>query len=324
MSSTELDLPVLVTPEQIRRREFVTTRRGYDVEQVRDYLEQLSRQVEQMEGLLRTAKLQAGAAERAQTEPRLDPYQQLSDRFAEVLRTTDREADRIRREAKDEADRILREARTEADRIRLDAQSRAEQAREEADRALREARSQADRTITGLATRRDALVDQLAAMQERLLGVAHELEAAIERPEDEAALLASLEAAAADARAGDPTAEPPGSAGMRDEIDAAFAPPDPGPPTQVAEQTAVTEPTAAAEPTAVAEPGTPTEPGTAAGQPPAPPDRQPPPVDTTTRVIDLGAGERTVEELWASADPDDLRIPEIPALDLDWDDDPPD
>jgi cell division initiation protein len=288
MPSTELDLPLLVTPEQIRRREFVTTRRGYDVEQVRDYLEQLSRQVEQMEALLRTARLQAGAAERAQAGARLDPYQQLSERFAEILRTTDREADRIRREAKDEADRILREARTEADRVRLDAQSRAEQAREEAERALREARGQADRTIAGLATRRDALVEQLATMQERLIGVAHELEVAIERPEDEAALLASLEAAAADASAGDPTTgeNAPGTE-VVDEIGAEIAPADPERP-----------------------------------QRPEPPVEQPaPPVDATTTVIDLGAAERTVEELWASADPDDLRIPEIPALDLDWNDD---
>jgi DivIVA domain-containing protein len=261
MSSTELDLPVLVTPEQIRRREFVTTRRGYDVGQVRDYLEQLSRQLEQMETMLRSAKLQADAAERAQAGPRPDPYQRLSERFAEVLRTTDREADRIRREAKEEADRVLREARTDADRIRLDAQSRAEQAREDAERTVREARSHADRTIAGLATRRDALVEQLAAMQDRLIGVAHELEAAIERPEDDAALLASLEAAAADASMGDPTD-------------------------------------------------------------PAPADREVPPVDPSATMIDVEQTERTVEELWASADPDDLRIPEIPeipALELDWD-----
>ena len=44
------------------------------------------------------------------------------------------------------------------------------------------AREQADRTISGLATRREALVDQLAQMQERLLGVARDLEAAIEAP----------------------------------------------------------------------------------------------------------------------------------------------
>jgi DivIVA domain-containing protein len=283
MSSTELDLPVLVTPEQIRRREFVTTRRGYDVEQVRDYLDQLARQVEQLESLLRSAKLQADAAERARTGPRKDPYDQLSERFAEVLRTTDREADRIRREAKDEADRILREARADADRIRLDAQSRAEQAREEAERALREARTQADRTIAGLATRRDVLVEQLAAMQERLLGVAHELEAAIERPDDDAELLVSLEAAAADASAGDPASE---------AASAESAPSD------------------AAN-------------GTAADAAPveAPAAVPQPPVDTTTTVVDLGASETTVEELWASADPDDLRLPEIPPLELDWEDD---
>lgn len=278
MPSTELDLPVLVTPEQIRRREFVTTRRGYDVGQVRGYLEQLSRQVEQMEAMLRSAKLQAGAAERAQTGTRKDPYQQLSERFAEVLRTTDREANRIRREAKEEADRVLREARADADRIRLDAQSRAETAREEAERALREARTHADRTIAGLATRRDALVEQLATMQERLMGVAHELEAAIERPDDDAELLASLEAAAVDVGAGDPTTEA--------VTDAAPATPEAEAPVD---------------------------------------DRTPPaaPVDTTTAMIDLSSTAATVEELWVSADPDDLRIPEIPPLDLDWGDDPP-
>jgi DivIVA domain-containing protein len=310
MSSTELDLPILVTPEQIRRREFVTGRRGYDVEQVRDYLEQLSHQVEQMEQLLRNARLQAGAAERAQAGPRRDPYQQLSERFAEVMRSTDREADRVRREAKDEAERVLREARSEADRIRLDAQSRAEQAREEADRALREAKTQADRTISGLATRRDALVEQLAAMQERLLGVAHELEAAIERPEDEAELLASLQAAAADPGVdADPaTGAGPTDADVEREIQAALAPPEPQPPADAASSA---EPQPTARPTASAPPA---EPASSTGE-------SAPPPDTNTTVIDLGAGERRVEELWASADPDELRIPEIPPLDLDWDDD---
>jgi DivIVA domain-containing protein len=260
MSPTELDLPVLVTPEQIRRREFVTTRRGYDTGQVRDYLEELSRQVEQMESMLRTAKLQADAAERVQAGPRTDPYEQLSRRFADVLRSMDREADRLRREAKDEAERILREARADADRIRLDAQSRAERAREEAERALRDAHTRADRTIAGLATRRDALVEQLAAMQERLLGVAQELEAAIERPDDEADLLASLQAAADDV-APEATHQPmPADAPRQQELEG------------------------------------------------------------SSEIVDLGAEEVAAEELWSSSDPDDLRAPEIPPLDLDWDD----
>jgi len=41
MSATELDVPVLFSSDQIRRREFVTIRRGYDPHQVRDYLDQL-------------------------------------------------------------------------------------------------------------------------------------------------------------------------------------------------------------------------------------------------------------------------------------------
>jgi DivIVA domain-containing protein len=192
MSRTELDLPVLVSPEQIRRREFVTTRRGYDPDQVRNYLEQVARQVEQMEGMIREARLESEASARTQA-PRVDPYEQLAARLAGLIRAAEAEAERIRRDSMEEAERALREARADADRIRLDAQAKAEEAREAADRALREAREKADRTIAGLDTRRAALMDQLATMQGRLLGVAKELEAAIDR-RDEAVTIPDEEA----------------------------------------------------------------------------------------------------------------------------------
>ena len=48
MSATELDLPVLASAEQIRRREFATIRRGYDPDQVRHFLEQVAIQVERI------------------------------------------------------------------------------------------------------------------------------------------------------------------------------------------------------------------------------------------------------------------------------------
>jgi DivIVA domain-containing protein len=180
MSPAELDLPVLLTPEHIRRREFVTTRRGYDPDQVRDYLEQLAMQVEAMEAMVQEARLEAESALAAQAS-RADPYERLARRVGDVLRSADQEAARIRREAGEEADRVLREARAEADRVRLDAQTRAEEAKAEAERHLRSARERADRTIAGLSTRRDELVDQLSQMQERVIGVAKNLEEAIER-----------------------------------------------------------------------------------------------------------------------------------------------
>lgn len=180
MSATELDLPVLASADQIRRREFVTIRRGYDPDQVREFLERVALQVQQMEGMIRDARLEAEAALRASAEPRVDPYQQLSARLTDVIRAADEAAERVRREAGEDAERMLSEARADADRVRTDAQAKAEEARASADRALKEARDQADRTIAGLSTRRETLVDQLAQMQARLLGVAEQLESAIQ------------------------------------------------------------------------------------------------------------------------------------------------
>src|SRR5687767_8028595 len=183
MSATELDLPVLMSAEQIRRREFVTIRRGYDPDQVRNYLDQLAAQVERMASMIREARMEAESAIRAGASPKTDPYEQLAQRVASVIREADDVAERTRSEASREAERALEQARADADRIRLDASTHAEQSREEAERSVHEAREQAHRTIEGLATRREALVGQLSQMQERLLGVARDLEDAIVMPE---------------------------------------------------------------------------------------------------------------------------------------------
>jgi cell division initiation protein len=182
VSATNLDVPLLINPEQIRRREFVTVRRGYDPDQVREYLGQLADQFEQVRSMLQEARSAAQAA-RAEAKARPDPYERLATRVASVIRAADDAAEKIRRDANHDAERMTVEARADADRIRTDAQSRAEVARSQAEAAVRSAREEADRTLAGLATRRDALVDQLASMQERLLGVARDLEAAIDLKE---------------------------------------------------------------------------------------------------------------------------------------------
>ena len=219
MSATELDLPVLASAEQVRRREFVTIRRGYDPDQVREFLERVAGQIQQMEAMIREARLEAEAALRANAEPRIDQYQQLSARFADLIRSADEAAERVRREAGEDAERMLAEARADADRVRTDAQAKAEEARASADRALREAREQADRTIAGLSTRRETLVGQLAQMQERLLGVAEQLESAIEIRYEADERSSPVVIGEADAPAdelfsspGDPTPAPPRAA----------------------------------------------------------------------------------------------------------------
>src|SRR5262245_19513004 len=98
MSATELDLPLLPSAEQLRRREFATIRRGYDPDQVREYLQQIATQVETLEAALREARLELASADRVVTvepPPQKDPYERLAQRIAELIRSADAEADKI-------------------------------------------------------------------------------------------------------------------------------------------------------------------------------------------------------------------------------------
>jgi DivIVA domain-containing protein len=196
----DLDLPLLPSAEQIRRREFATVRRGYDPDQVRDYLHQVAAQVETLERDIRDAKMKAAAqpdprpatespgtpGPQVPTEPD-DAYDRLAKRFASLMATADEEASKVVREAKAEAARILEQARSEADRIRVDAQARAEEARQQGTETLAKAREEADRILSGLSGRRESLVSQMQEMQSKLLSVAHDLEFAMADRDERAA-----------------------------------------------------------------------------------------------------------------------------------------
>jgi DivIVA domain-containing protein len=187
--AADIDLPFLPSAAQIRKREFASVRRGYDPDQVRDYLTQVAEQIEVLEAEAREAKLIGGApsagegtvppAERPSSE---DQYERFSKRLTTLLSAADREAEGILAEARADASRMMNEARTEADRIRVDAQSRAEEARQQGNELLERAKQEADRVLVGLSERRETLVQHLQDMQTRLVGVARELEVAIEDP----------------------------------------------------------------------------------------------------------------------------------------------
>ena len=190
---SDLDLPLLPSAEQIRRREFATIRRGYDPDQVRDYLTAVAAQVENLEKELRELRLKGSesnlaspAAQVAKSEepatPAADPYEELGKRFAGLIGSADAEAHKILEDARAEAAKMLEEARTETDRIKVDAQSRAEEARQAGKEALEKAKLEAQRMLAGLANRRENLVTQLQQMQSKLLTVAKDLEVTIEEP----------------------------------------------------------------------------------------------------------------------------------------------
>jgi DivIVA domain-containing protein len=190
----DLDLPLMPSAEQIRRREFATVRRGYDPDQVRDYLQGVAGQVENLERELRerrkappppspgealAAKVTADESMGSAGAP-TDAYEEVAKRFAGVLEAVDKEATAAVAEAKAEATRIVEEARAEADRIQLDAQSRAEAAKQEGSDTLANAKREADRVLGSLEVRRGSLVAQMHDMQTKLLSVAKDLENSID------------------------------------------------------------------------------------------------------------------------------------------------
>lgn len=204
MPTSDLDMPLLPSAEQIRRREFATVRRGYDPQQVRMYLASIAEQVGILERELSQLRLETDAAvARPQTVPgaatptatlsssatSADPYDALSKRFAHLIEIADQEAARTIEDARQEAARAIEEARSQADRIRVDAQAHAEEARQEGADLLERAQLESDRVLSGLAERRQVLMDQLQEMRSTLLAAADELsvplEHAEEAPEDE-------------------------------------------------------------------------------------------------------------------------------------------
>jgi DivIVA domain-containing protein len=192
MPTSDLDMPLLPSAEQISRREFATIRRGYDPQQVRAYLTSIATQVGTLERELSQLRLEVGSAgARSQqgadpahtpdaASPPGDPYDALSKRFSTLIEMADQEAERILENARSDATRALDEATSEADRIRVDAQSHAEEARQEGTDLLERAKTESDQLLSGLADRRRALVTQLEEMRGKLIAVAEDLVAPIE------------------------------------------------------------------------------------------------------------------------------------------------
>jgi DivIVA domain-containing protein len=303
---SDLDLPLLPSADQIRRRKFATVRRGYDPDQVDDYLKQVAEQVEALETDLRDERLNAarqrpGGAEAPAEAPVEAPaaammappamataaavapeteeaaYERISKRFATVLKSADEEAQKLIDQARAEATKLLDDARAEADRIRVDAQANAEQARAASEAALARAKEESDRVLGGLEQRRESLLGQMHEMQSRLLAVAQNLEI----PDGEEAQGAHTPAQAQPSvpdQQPQPTATPPG--GDR-------------PASEGGVQTV----------------------------PESQPVKEPAPVPVGQAATESETVDPRYEDMWASTETRQVDIPDLSSLDIDFDDD---
>jgi len=176
----------LITSEQVRERArgglFARTLRGYDIEEVNVFLVKIANQMEAAEHRpppeTRAAAVRS-AAKAAVVDPG-DPYERLAERLAGMLRSADKEAERLVEDARAEAERSSIEARIEAERLRAEAEAAVEEARRQAEEILRKAKADAEESTSSLTTQRDALLSELREVQTKLLGAARALAAGAE------------------------------------------------------------------------------------------------------------------------------------------------
>lgn len=195
MTTIEADLTQRVDADHVRRRRFAYAKRGYDADQVREYLGRVADRLERLEQEAHNARAEAEGLARGARSAREDAYTELAERIADVLRTADRHAETTKRQAEEHAEGLVSEARAEAEGLRLEAEGRAAQARREAEDIIRQARAEAERLLAGLAARRDGILADLQRMRERLVGVVERLETTMDPAADPSAdLLAGTEA----------------------------------------------------------------------------------------------------------------------------------
>jgi DivIVA domain-containing protein len=177
-----------MSPKAIAAVTFPIVRKGYDPEQVRSFLSQLSRGVEE----LQNRALQAEAKSRLTTvTPQPDAGM---DQVNKVLVMAQRTADATLSEAQQEADGIRRQAAERAESMIAEAKAQGAQiisaAEQEAQRTGEVTRSRIAAEVEALEVRRqalsgdvDALSGHITTQRERLASTVDVLRQALEHPE---------------------------------------------------------------------------------------------------------------------------------------------
>ncbi|SFK41342.1 cell division initiation protein [Marinilactibacillus piezotolerans] len=116
-----------LTPMDIHNKEFSVKMRGYDQDQVNDYLDQI---IKDYELLLKQKKETEKKLEFA--EEKLASYDQMQDSLNKSIIVAQDAADRLKENAEKEAEMISKEAENKASNVRQDAENHADQLLKEA------------------------------------------------------------------------------------------------------------------------------------------------------------------------------------------------
>jgi DivIVA domain-containing protein len=179
-----------MSPKAIAAVTFPVVRKGYDPEQVRSFLSQLSRGVEELQN--RALQAEAKARLSAAPVPPAEPAPNM-DSITKTLVMAQRTADATLADAREEADGIRKEASERAESILAEAKAQGAQmiaaAEQEALRTGEVTRSKVAAEVEALEVRRSALSDDVDALsnhvstqREQLASTVLVLNQALEQP----------------------------------------------------------------------------------------------------------------------------------------------
>jgi len=154
-----------ISAKVLREVEFSGSLRGYNTDEVDEFLEQVAIAVDSLQGEAKAATERAEQASRAPME-RTGLEDEESIRRTLVL--AQRTADLAIKEAQEEAAQILDRSRAEAETLVHDARESAERMTSEAERRLRDEVARLSRVRDDLKSEADTLVSLLSAERERL------------------------------------------------------------------------------------------------------------------------------------------------------------
>ncbi len=115
-----------ITPLEVRKQEFRKALRGYDPREVREFLEMVSNEIEE---LLRN---NASLSERVKDlDAKIEDYRRMEKILQDTLTTTQKAADELKDGARKEAETIIANAKVEAQRFLKNAQAELSRIKEE-------------------------------------------------------------------------------------------------------------------------------------------------------------------------------------------------
>jgi cell division septum initiation protein DivIVA len=172
MDTAPSDRTAPVTASSVMRSDFRIVRRGgLDADEVGAHLGRVADHVADLEARIHELEAKLDEKERAvpvEEAGRLDAYEDVSSRIADLLRIFDDDVERLRGDAKAEAERLLHESQAEAERSRSEAEKLSSEAAVEAERVVRDAEQRAEAILSDLRARRSGLVEECRRIREGL------------------------------------------------------------------------------------------------------------------------------------------------------------